>query len=156
MTKTCSTCRETLPIDSFARNKSRLDGRKAECKPCGNAASREWRKNNPSYQRNWRETNRDKQRVYNRKHRLKREYGLTEAEYEAMFLAQAGVCAICQQASSETLAVDHNHKTGAVRALLCSKCNTALGLLGEDADRLMAAATYLLQHEDVLRMEEAL
>lgn len=52
-------------------------------------------------------------------------YGITHAEYQALYTAQGGLCAICQRANGKTrrLAVDHNHETGEVRGLLCKTCN---------------------------------
>lgn len=76
--------------------------------------------------------------------RRRREYGLNRDEYEQMLAAQGGVCAICGGApKKKSLAVDHVHSSGKVRALLCHRCNTALGLFGEDTDRLMSAINYL-------------
>lgn len=56
---------------------------------------------------------------------IKTLYGLTQEEYEFMWLTQGGSCAICgkEDSSGKKLAVDHNHKTGAIRGLVCSKCN---------------------------------
>lgn len=65
-----------------------------------------------------------------RRRDLRRKYGISVKEYDAMFEQQGGVCAICSAApNGKRLAVDHNHTTGAVRALLCGPCNTALGVL---------------------------
>lgn len=66
-----------------------------------------------------------------------------------MFRAQGGVCAICERApypKGAPLVVDHDHVTGAVRALLCGPCNSALGLMGDKPDRLESAAVYLMYH----------
>ena len=71
-------------------------------------------------------------------------YGLTEAAYNSMVLAQTGRCAICLRPSN--LVIDHDHATGAVRALLCGNCNTALGLLGDDPNRIDNAAQDLRLH----------
>ena len=83
--------------------------------------------------------------------RLVDDYNLTHEQYEQMFEAQGGVCAICRQpetAKSRTgalrfLAVDHNHETGDVRGLLCNACNTAIGYFKESTDSMMAAIEYL-------------
>lgn len=84
-----------------------------------------------------------------------RQYGLTPADYDRMWSEQGGVCAICRLEGSGTLsgrlmAVDHDHASGRVRGLLCQRCNHAVGLLHDDADRAMTLAAYLLQHADVL------
>lgn len=69
---------------------------------------------------------------------------LTEEEYEAMRERQGGVCAICGEKSKNgRLAVDHVHGPNTVRGLLCSLCNTGLGLFKDDPDRLAAAIEYL-------------
>lgn len=71
----------------------------------------------------------------NRNSYLKRKYGITEEQYEELLLAQAGKCAICLcKPRTRRLAVDHNHKTGEIRGLLCSRCNH--GLLGHAHDSI--------------------
>lgn len=58
--------------------------------------------------------------------------------------AQEGVCAICKRKPSvRRLDVDHNHKTGKVRGLLCNQCNSSLGMMGESVERLQVAIAYL-------------
>lgn len=62
-----------------------------------------------------------------RKHHLKRSYDLTPEEYWSLFLSEDGACWICQRTQKKWLAVDHDHKTGKIRGLLCSQCNSVLG-----------------------------
>jgi hypothetical protein len=81
-----------------------------------------------------------------RKSRLKRHFGLTPAEYDAMLLAQGGMCAICGAAPFEGAKrhpVDHDHETGTVRGILCGRCNRALGLFQDDREILTRAIAYL-------------
>jgi hypothetical protein len=72
-------------------------------------------------------------------------YGITPSEYESLCRAQGGVCAICRNTcvTGRRLAVDHCHATGAVRGLLCGKCNQAVGLLGDNPSTARDAAKYL-------------
>lgn len=83
---------------------------------------------------------------------LKHKYGITVEEYDQMLKIQNGRCAICDVSSHETktgkshLAVDHDHKTGRVRALLCSHCNAGLGAFRDDTVVLNKAVEYLNEH----------
>ncbi len=97
-----------------------------------------------------------------RKHDLKRNFGLTEAEYQAMHDAQDGCCAICHQPERTTrngkprnLSVDHDHRTDAIRELLCNNCNALLGLVDDDIELLEAAITYLRKHVVPLSRKES-
>lgn len=82
---------------------------------------------------------------------LKR-YGITPAEYDAMYEAQGGVCAICKQppkggrTSSASLHTEHDHKTNKVRGLCCNDCNLGLGKFHDSPELLRAAAEYLERH----------
>jgi hypothetical protein len=80
-------------------------------------------------------------------------YGLTLPQLTSMAEAQEHKCAICGQPETELrnglprhLAVDHDHATGKVRALLCSACNTGLGKFKDDISLLAAAIAYLQKH----------
>ena len=93
------------------------------------------------YQRKWRRDNPEKIRTYARKvaqtpkakaryrkYRLLRSYGITQEMYEEMLSKQSGKCALCGGPPGKRgLFVDHNHKTGRVRGLLCDGCNWAIG-----------------------------
>lgn len=74
-------------------------------------------------------------------------YGITESEYIALYKAQGGRCALCQKARgvAKRLAVDHNHRTGEVRGLLCGPCNKdIIGRSGDDPLFFQRAADYLI------------
>ena len=104
-----------------------------------------------AYQLSYREKNRE---MLGDKERQRR-FGITRQEYAEMFHRQNGVCAICSQPETATrlgkvkaLSVDHNHKTGSVRGLLCSDCNTGIGKLKEDRNIFLSAIQYLDEHSD--------
>jgi hypothetical protein len=78
-----------------------------------------------------------------RRARRWKKYGLGAADYRRMLAAQGGVCAICRRKAKRWLCVDHCHETQQVRGLLCDKCNTALGLFDDDADRMRTAGGYV-------------
>lgn len=110
--------------------------------------------------RRWRAANRDrvvgKLRQWQRNHKtnvwrywLRQRYGISPNDYDQMLKQQGGVCAICDQPESRrhrgkltSLAVDHDHHTGRVRGLLCSKCNMKLGALVDDPGWLQRAIEY--------------
>lgn len=80
-------------------------------------------------------------------------FGLTPDQFNEMLEAQGGACAICERPEKvvdsrngrvKSLAVDHDHESGAVRGLLCQNCNKGIGNLGDSADTLIAAAMYLV------------
>lgn len=74
-----------------------------------------------------------------------RTYGLADGDYDRLYEIQGGTCALCRRATGATkkLAVDHDHKTGQVRGLLCGPCNKTLGLARDDPAYFMRAARYL-------------
>lgn len=80
-------------------------------------------------------------------------YGLTVKEYEEMLANQNGVCAICNmvcnRSNSNRLCVDHDHKTGKVRGLLCFLCNTGLGRFRDDPEIVSNAHRYLTKSNEL-------
>lgn len=87
--------------------------------------------------------------------RLKRNYGLTLADYDDMLKKQNGVCAIClgiersfshRTGQLKKLAIDHSHTTGKVRGLLCSRCNLTIGHIEESIELLRAMELYMQRH----------
>ncbi|WP_373865101.1 endonuclease VII domain-containing protein [Streptomyces rishiriensis] len=79
--------------------------------------------------------------VAGREGHLKRQYGMTEAERDAMVASRKALCVICLKAPA--VHVDHCHETGRVRGVLCFNCNSAIGKLGDDPDAVRRAAAYL-------------
>ena len=69
-------------------------------------------------------------------------YGLKPKDVEQMFKDQDGRCLICERRGAR-MEIDHNHKTGKVRGLLCSRCNGALGQFLDDKGLLLKAVRYL-------------
>ena len=77
---------------------------------------------------------------------MRRLYGITVEDYDAMFDKQGGACKICRTPWIEGMKrfpVDHDHRTNAVRGILCDSCNRAIGLMNDDPARLMSAASYI-------------
>lgn len=82
---------------------------------------------------------------------LQATYAITAEDFEAMLEVQGGVCAICgeedarkrEDGTSYPLSVDHDHRSGRVRMLLCGPCNSGLGLFKDDPVLLIKAAEYL-------------
>jgi len=122
----CPDCGELKPRSDFPRNKRVKSGYATYCKPCHNARGVE-----------------TKQRLHGgtRHYHLMRRYGIGAAEVAAMVEAQMGLCAICLTPGPEH--VDHDHKTGRVRAILCFNCNGGLGQFKDRPDLLRRGADYL-------------
>jgi len=143
--KRCKRCKRKLPLDSFHVARSSNNGRNypySYCKQCQRKNVREFFAT-PAGKRLIRSRN------------LKRDFGITVAQYDAMVEAQNGRCAICKGAEQHIspytktvrrLSLDHNHRTGKLRGLLCSLCNRRIGLFNEDLQLLRAAISYLQQH----------
>lgn len=93
--------------------------------------------------RRWNAANPQKRKERGRATALKMRYGITVRQYEQPLAKQNGACAMCRRAPSSRLHVDHYHATGVVRALLCLKCNTTVGILEKRAEYLKMAAEYL-------------
>ena len=89
----------------------------------------------------WYAANKTQASATNRKNKLRR-YGLTIAQFSEMLESQNGLCAICQKTLKQP-SVDHDHKTGMVRGILCRICNAALGQFQESPQILRNAIKYL-------------
>jgi hypothetical protein len=165
MYKRCRICGEQKLLIEFHRANGTRDGRRGECKSCfrepwkarydADPARRQravqrakaWQERNPErhaeIQRRYFQSGRKALSV--RRAHLERKYGITLNDYEAMLVEQGGGCAICHapEPDGQSLHVDHDHDTGAVRGLLCFTCNAGIGMFDHDIDRLIAAVVYL-------------
>jgi hypothetical protein len=158
----CTGCNQEKPLDSdhFTKDKYDKSGFTYRCKICRNETSRKWNLKNPDKVKEANLLNRDKRKkfysspegiVCSRKAHLKRMYGITLDDFNKMLKNQGGKCAICRGTETrdkhKVMAVDHDHKTGKVRALLCFKCNSALGNFNDDPELLKKALKYLKNYE---------
>lgn len=143
----CKECEKVKCIGWFYRDKRRPDMLVTLCKLCYGQKVKSYK-----------ESHRDEvdastaryaaeSKVKRRRYWLKRLYNLTEEQYDDMHRQQNGCCAICGCVSEKTLHVDHDHGSGQVRSLLCSKCNGLIGYADESVERLKQAIEYLERHQ---------
>jgi hypothetical protein len=115
-----------------------------------NPVGSEKREKNRLGRRLWVEKNLEKNRSDQKKWRLKNKYGITPEDYNIMFESQKGCCSICEKHQSvlkKSLHVDHCHKTGKIRGLLCCVCNLALGKFEDDEHILNNALEYIKKNK---------
>ena len=116
--KPCTKCGEVKPLDEFWAEPRNRSGRHSACKVCMAASLRN--------------------------SALVRKYGITAEDYDHMLAAQEGKCPICGE--HRALVVDHCHRNGNVRALLCDRCNRLLGVADDNRALLTAAIRFLDTH----------
>lgn len=159
--KPCIKCGVMKGIGEFGFRRDQKDGRDKTCRPCHNAKQTAWRRANPDKARAierrfsakipsaksaekarvWYEKNKERASIQKRT----RTHHISDAEFRAMLAAQNNLCAIGAHEFGEgrRTFVDHDHKTGRVRGILCPKHNTAIALLGDSVDGVYAALEYL-------------
>jgi hypothetical protein len=158
--KQCSKCQEFKEQNHFLKNKKCKSGFANICRKCDSIRQKiardKFKEKNPNkykeyyreYGKQWRLNNDDQRRdtIY------KRLFNITLGDYNEILKKQNNVCAICKKPETSIdkrnnklrgLSVDHCHKTGKVRGLLCRYCNTGIGLLRESQEILNNAITYL-------------
>jgi hypothetical protein len=117
----CKSCNSNLEPEMFPKPSKKKNGELSygECKKC--------------------------QKLKNRQRRLKAKFNINQEEYNLILSLQSGCCAICKQPPKEgkSLAVDHDHKTGLIRGLLCYLCNRAIGVFKDNLYRLEQSVLYL-------------
>ncbi len=134
-TKRCSTCGAFKTVNNFYINSTMSDGYNHSCKKC-QLDYQNRRNKNPN------------RIIKSRKHMLKNIYGITQQDYDRMHEQQNGKCAICGSTyvgrrNAVNFAVDHDHKTGKIRGLLCGFCNKGLGHFKDNTEHLKSAISYL-------------
>lgn len=138
-TKQCSICKEIKPLTEFHLRSKREPTPKSACIYCHRERAKKYWQKNP--------LPKDIQRERN----LKKSFGIGIQEYNNLLAQQGFQCAICKVescASGRNFAVDHDHKTGVIRGLLCKFCNTALGQFKDDQKILLNAIQYLEKNKD--------
>lgn len=158
--KTCSKCKVgfAATAEFFQRDASRKDGLYPRCKVCTQKGKREsdqrlktknkeeFLERRRRYVKTYKIKHPDKTKHSDRNTRLKRKFGITTVDYDQMLAAQNGSCAICKQQPTSTLHVDHDHNTGRLRKLLCSRCNLGLGIFNDDVELFATAILYVEAH----------
>jgi hypothetical protein len=152
MSKKCTKCFVVRDSSEYRKAPANKDGLQSRCKYCQNIEKEEWRKKNLD------KVNKHAKEFYKRdperaKGRSIQKFfkGLSWLQsydkYQSMLLEQNHTCAICKtHDSKKSLAIDHCHKTGKVRGLLCHSCNVTLGRMKESVIYLESAIAYLKKH----------
>lgn len=178
-TKTCFSCNEELPLTDFYYKKTNSDGREGKCKLCCKTSKAAYFAANPDKaatyferQKTWERLDKSKnpekyqkqKKVYyssvrgqtiDRRHQLRRNYGLTLEEFYTIKGEQNGLCKICKRINDGyELCIDHDHvsnfkqlppeeKKKHIRGLICSPCNKGLGNFRDNVESLLEAIQYL-------------
>ena len=147
-------CGESKPISQYSYQVKAQGTRHSRCKACMNFEHAMYMQvrtaENPSfrleYQREWKRKNQN-----GRRENLKRLYGITLEQYEALLAEQGGKCAICGGVADEgsSMAVDHDHTTRETRGVVHSRCNLAIGFLRDSPRACRGAAEYLERYGKV-------
>ena len=137
----CKICKKIKSETLFYVCKTNKSGRQGECKKC-------WKRRVLKYHYENVKPNKE----ITQKRALAYKHGITVKQYDDMYSEQNGVCAICGKEETtkfkgitvQRLSVDHCHKTGIIRGLLCRKCNTAIAIFDDDIDIFASAISYLI------------
>lgn len=158
--KTCKECKVLKELTEYYKTKARKDGLSAKCKECIKSKERAYRTSEAG--RAVRLAYRKGKGLEGRKTDLKRWYfkriyGISIEDVSAMIAEQGNLCAICKQRPEgiRPLAVDHCHKTGKVRAMLCDKCNRGIGFLRDSPEIIQSALDYVIHFNAVLKPVQA-
>lgn len=144
-TKICNLCKKDKPLDLFSKTKQLKSGYKGHCKDCHNLINKKYYdvSSNSKKQIEWAKNNPESRKKTYRKHTIKKKYGLSWEEYEDLLKKFNNKCGICGGTDQKELSIDHDHKTGLVRGLLCNNCNNGLGRFKDSIILLSMAINYL-------------
>ena len=144
--RVCNKCNIDKPLTAFTKAKMYEMGRSLCCKECYNLRACEIRRERgigpPVHAPPIEPTQRDYKRFKYR--------GISSAAFKALYDAQNGLCGICEKPMDflgKHTCLDHNHKTGIVRGVLCLRCNLGIGHMRDDVSLMRAAVAYLEKHE---------
>ena len=137
----CPGCECIKPVTEFSTTRHG-SGISPYCRECANEIAR--RRNATAKGKAEKQAYYQRRKRQQRDNTLRREFGITIDQYEAMLVEQNNVCAICGGVDkSKSLAVDHDHKTGKVRSLLCGRCNPAVGFLLDNPEYARKVLAYI-------------
>lgn len=143
----CPRCNKYKPREKFYANAASTHGVSSYCRPCYNSYKED---RDPSGTLRaasslaWYRANKD--------YMTAKRYGLSVEDYRRMWMERNGKCDCCGESEIKTradtgepylLGVDHDHVTGEVRGMLCSRCNVALGMLDDNPDRIRKLLSYI-------------
>ena len=118
------------------------------CAGCTRKSQRKYKLANPERRKEQDKRARIKGRLKTKLRNITKTYGLSSEEYATMLLEQKGCCYICATSFDKVNpTVDHSHTSGAVRGILCGKCNAGLGMFKDNVDFVKKAVEYLNNHE---------
>lgn len=140
--KQCRICEIVKPTSDYHRSSRNAGGLATACKPCLREYNIRWR---AGWSREQIEREQERQRIS----KACATYGITAEQYAELYSDHRCHACGCGPAGRwRRHHIDHDHETGAIRGLLCHHCNTALGLLGDSADRIRALLAYVERSTD--------
>ncbi len=147
MKKRCPKCKQSKPLSEFCKDRHTKDRKRCYCKGCDKKYNLTHKVERDKYAKGYYKRTGNKH--ISRERYLKSKFNMTLGQYDEIFKKQNGVCTICGgiNADGRRLYVDHNHETGKVRGLLCSKCNTLIGFADDGIIILQSAINYLKSYK---------
>lgn len=141
--KRCQRCSGLKSVLDFHKDSSKTDGLLIYCRDCQRKINKINRSRPES--KEIRKITRVKHKEKERDWALRRRYGITLEQFRYIFDYQGKRCALCRSDKSDknNFVVDHCHKTGKIRGILCSYCNRALGMFKDSPEVLEKAISYL-------------